>query len=54
MEDFTPTTELEMLANGDTITHHVLRPTFTVRFKRSTQHFIGKPLFRKNTFESEE
>ena len=30
MEDFTPTTELEMLANGDTITHHVLRPTFTV------------------------
>ena len=23
-------------------------------FKRSTQHFIGKPLFRKNTFESEE
>ena len=29
MEDFTPTTELEMLANGDTITHHVLRPTFT-------------------------
>ena len=30
MEDFTLTTELEMLANGDTITHHVLRPTFTV------------------------